>query len=122
MWLRRAQPRDGNRRDAAAWDQWWGDRISKGGWGAFPLLETPLNRFWPRLSNVVNNDDLLVHFMNEYGLHTVLCAGNGTSQEPRALAAAGFDVTALDISPVAVRFAATYDNPARLGYFCSPQL
>ena len=35
----------------------------------------------------------------------MLCVGNGISQEPRALAWAGFDVTALDLSPYAAAVA-----------------
>jgi SAM-dependent methyltransferase len=57
--------------------------------------------------NLAFDDSVLVHVMREYGLRTVLCAGNGISQEPRGLAAAGFDVTALDISAVAVNFSET---------------
>jgi SAM-dependent methyltransferase len=53
--------------------------------------------------------------MVKYGLRTVLCAGNGVSNEPRILAAAGFQVTALDISPVATAFAETYRGP-EMGY------
>jgi hypothetical protein len=65
-----------------------------------------------------NRDDLLVSVMAEYGLRTVLCAGNGVSQEPRALAAVGLDVTSLDISPVAVRFAQAFRGDSRqLGFF-----
>jgi hypothetical protein len=61
--------------------------------------------------------------MSEHGLRTILCAGNGVSREPRALAAAGFDVTSLDISPVAVSYAKAHDADShRLGYFCSPKL
>jgi hypothetical protein len=48
------------------------------------------------------------------GLRTVLCVGNGISQEPRALAWAGFDVTALDISPFAVKVASEAAPPDEL--------
>jgi len=51
---------------------------------------------------------LLVSPMSEYRLRTVLCAGNGVSYEPRALAALGFDVTVLDISAVAMQFAENF--------------
>jgi hypothetical protein len=70
------------------------------------------------LFNLACNDSLLVQVMRDHGLRTVLCAGNGISLEPRGLAAAGFDVTALDISRVAVDFAKT--DPERLRYFVSP--
>jgi SAM-dependent methyltransferase len=42
----------------------------------------------------------------------VLCVGNGISQEPRALAWAGFDVTALDLSPYATEVAREATPPA----------
>jgi Methyltransferase domain len=101
------------------WDEWWRARLSKDGSSdTFPLLPAPLLGG----IDVANRDDLLVTVMAEYGLRTVLCAGNGVSQEPRALAAAGFEVTTLDISPVAVRFAeAFHDYPQRLNRFVHPQ-
>jgi hypothetical protein len=46
-------------------------------------------------------DGALVDAMRANGLRTVLCVGNGISQEPKALARAGFAVTALDLSPLA---------------------
>jgi hypothetical protein len=51
------------------------------------------------------DDGELVDAMRTNGVQTVLCVGNGLSQEPRALAAAGFDVTALDLSPFASKAA-----------------
>jgi hypothetical protein len=36
-----------------------------------------------------NGNDLLISGMAEYGLRTVLCAGNEVSQEPRAYAERG---------------------------------
>jgi 2-polyprenyl-3-methyl-5-hydroxy-6-metoxy-1,4-benzoquinol methylase len=47
-------------------------------------------------------------------LKTVLCVGNGISQEPRALARAGFDVTALDLSPYATEVARGTTPPDEL--------
>jgi hypothetical protein len=58
--------------------------------------------------------------MSASGLRTVLCAGNGISPEPRALAAAGFDVTALDFSPAATRLASI--RPEQSDVFCDPNL
>ncbi len=46
--------------------------------------------------------------MNIHGLKFVLRAGNGCSQEPRALAEAGFEVTAIDISSTAVQAAKNF--------------
>lgn len=70
--------------DPAAWDQFW------------------RNQFTHEVAGFVHifvDDGELVDAMRANGLRTVLCVGNGTSQEPRALAWAGFDVTALDLSP-----------------------
>jgi hypothetical protein len=111
-------------KDAGFWDGWWRDRLSQEyDSSAFPGFESPIGRDPRSLYRLVNGDDLLATVMSEHGLRTILCAGNGVSQEPRALAAAGFEVTALDISPVAVSYAEAYDaDPRRLGQFCSPEL
>jgi hypothetical protein len=109
---------------AGTWDEWWRRRLASGGAQRFPYLPTRIQPAWAHLSQVANNDDLLVSVMREYGLRTVLCAGNGVSQEPKALAAAGFDVTALDISAVAGR-AAEADDPHDRGwldYVCNPAM
>ncbi len=76
--------------DPAAWDQYWHDQISHEVAGFVHLFV---------------DDGELVDAMRAHGLRTVLCVGNGISQEPRALAWAGFDVTSLDISPVAAKVA-----------------
>ena len=55
------------------------------------------------------DDDLLLDAMQARSLSTVLCVGSGLSVEPRALAAAGLDVTALDLSPYAMWCAPTLD-------------
>jgi SAM-dependent methyltransferase len=80
-----------NMHSASAWDRYWRDQVSHG-----------LN---PELFDMFLSDDSLIRVMSEHGMRTVLCAGNGISQEPRVLAAAGFEVTALDISPVALQLA-----------------
>jgi hypothetical protein len=104
------------------WDRWWQDRLSgRRRAEVFPYLPTFIHHYNGRDVDPVNRDDLLVSVMAEYGLRTVLCAGNGVSQEPRALAAVGLDVTSLDISSVAVRFAQAFRGDSRqLGYFSSP--
>jgi hypothetical protein len=110
-------------KDAGFWDEWWRDRLANGSAELFPCFESPLGRDPRSLYKLVNGDDLLATVMSEHGLRTILCAGNGVSQEPRALAAAGFDFTALDISPVAVSYAIAYQADSRdLGYFCDPKL
>ena|SRR5215469_8364395 len=87
------------------WDSWWEERISKRRTSRFmfPIVEAPMIKYGGTYVDVVNSDDLLLAIMAEYGLKKVLCAGNGLSQEPRALARAGYDVTALDLSPKASR-------------------
>src|SRR5690242_3162993 len=57
------------------------------------------------------DDSELVRIMNDEGMKRVLCAGNGISQEPKILAAAGMDVVALDISPQAAEIAKRFQIP-----------
>jgi hypothetical protein len=57
------------------------------------------------------HDHKLVAIMNDEGMTRILCAGNGISQEPRALAAAGFEVVALDLSPRATEIAQSAELP-----------
>ena len=78
-------------RDAEPWDRYWMAQLEHG--------------LGPPLHDMFCNDDALIDAMEGRRLKTVLCVGSGISQEPHALAAAGFDVTALDISPFATRFA-----------------
>jgi hypothetical protein len=112
-------------RDAGFWDDWWTHRLSEcsGNRFLFPCFPGPIGWDPCSLYNLVNRDDLLATVMSEQGLRTILCVGNGISQEPRALAAAGFDVTAMDISSVAVSYAKTHDvDVERLDHYCSPTL
>ena len=82
--------------DPTAWDQYWRDQLSHGVAGFVHLF--------------VDDGDL-VDAMRASGLRTVLCVGNGISQEPRALAWAGFDVTAMDLSPLATEVASSATPP-----------
>lgn len=82
--------------DASAWDTYWQQQFSHG-FGAFVQ----------QFADLFCDDGDLVDFMRADGLRTVLCVGNGISQEPRALEWAGFDVTALDLSPFAAEKART---------------
>jgi Methyltransferase domain len=110
-------------KDAQFWDEWWKVRLSDRSSDTFPFFPHPLKDNPRSLFWLVNSDDLLAKVMSEHGFRTILCAGNGVSQEPRALAAGGFDVTALDISPVAVSWAeACHVDSRALGRFCSPEL
>ena len=112
-----------NRQAAHFWDEWWRARLAKGASDTSPTwamrinlalnsLANPrgprlFNVSWGTLFNLACDNSLLVQVMRDHGLQTVLCAGNGISHEPHRLAAAGFDVTALDISRVAVNLAKT---------------
>jgi hypothetical protein len=82
--------------DPAPWDQYWRDRLAHGVAG---------------FSHMFCDDGPLVDVMRASGLKTVLCVGNGVSQEPRALAWAGCDVTALDLSPLAIKVASDAAPP-----------
>ncbi|MEZ5286753.1 MAG: class I SAM-dependent methyltransferase [Vicinamibacterales bacterium] len=82
--------------DAGRWDRYWQEHVGHGLAGLVHLF--------------VDDGDL-VDVMRATGLRRVLCVGNGVSQEPRALAWAGFDVTALDLSPLATATAAQATPP-----------
>jgi hypothetical protein len=89
-------------KDATFWDEWWRDRLSK-------KSSSDMHDGAPMpLTSLSSGPEGLAAAMLKYGLRTVLCAGNGISNEPRILAAAGFQATALDISAVATAFAETY--------------
>ena len=80
-----------NPQDADAWDRYWSEHIAHG--------------IGPPLFDMCFDDHELVTTMNDEGMRRILCAGNGISQEPWALAAAGFEVVALDLSPRATEIA-----------------
>jgi len=84
-------PRDMH--DASAWDSYWNDQVMH-------CLGPPLFDMF-----CLGDDEVLIQAMLQFEMRTVLCAGSGISQEPRALAEAGFEVTALDLSPVAAQLA-----------------
>jgi SAM-dependent methyltransferase len=85
--------------DPAAWDKYWRDQ-----------MEHDVAGF----SDLFCDDGEIIDVMRANGLKKVLCLGNGTSQEPRALAWAGFDVTALDLSPFATQVASGAAPPEEL--------
>ena len=93
------------------WEQWWQDQIAGGEvhWFRAGLIQAPLVRYRNRCYDVANSGLLLREIMFENGLRTVLCAGSGISREPARLADGGFDVTALDLSPTAIRLAKSLD-------------
>jgi hypothetical protein len=93
--------------DVAGWDRYWTEQVKHG--------------LGPPLFDMFCDDRKLIEVMNKEELKSVLCAGNGISQEPRALAQAGFQVVALDFSPRAVDIARGYEFPAEgFKYYCKP--
>src|SRR5262249_30358687 len=102
------------------WDRWWQAGLSGASAEAYPMLPTPIHWYRGVPVDPVNSDDLLIAVMAEYGMRTILCAGNGESQEPPELRDAGFHVNRLDISSIAVSFAEAYPYAAR-GRFCSSE-
>jgi SAM-dependent methyltransferase len=100
-------PRDVH--DGAAWDRYWQHDAEEG-----------LSPLW---GDLFCRNGPLIRCLNERGARTVLCAGNGVSQEPRGLAAAGFEVTAMDLSPVALQLAETWQlSPEELDRLCPGEL
>ena len=96
-----------NVHDSAAWDRYWNGHVSNG--------------IGPGLYDMMAGDPETAKAMAEMGINTVLCAGSGISQEPRALAAAGFEVTALDLSPAAMKLAQAWNfGSADLERFLAP--
>ncbi len=83
--------------DPSAWDRYWQGQLGH------RILDT---------SDLFCDDGPLVDAMGTSGLRSVLCVGNGLSQEPRALAWAGFDVTVLDLSPLATEMMKRAEPPA----------
>jgi hypothetical protein len=98
-----------NPEDVAAWDRYWTEQVANGP--------------GPPLFDMFCDDHKLVRIMNGEGMRRILCAGNGISQEPRALAAAGFEIVALDLSPRATQIARSAElHPERLLHFCAPAM
>jgi hypothetical protein len=75
--------------DPAAWDRYWQNWFDYG------------QNLWLLDAHLFCDDGQLVDAMRMHGLKKVLCVGNGLCLEPRALARMGFEVTAVDLSPVA---------------------
>jgi len=97
-----------NLHDPAAWDRYWNGFVSHG--------------FGPGFHDMMAADPETTRVMAEMGIKTVLRAGSGISQEPRALAEAGFEVTALDLSPLAMKLAQAWNfSPADLPRFLTPE-
>lgn len=94
--------------DVGAWDRYWRQHIEHG--------------IGPPLFDMFCDDRALVEVMNKRGMRSVLCAGNGISQEPAALAEAGFEVVALDFSEQAIEFARSFELPPEgFNFYCDPE-
>ena len=84
---------------SGAWDDYWKNQLK------FGAMEQSL-------ADDMASDATLPGLLSQRGARTILCAGNGLSSEPVALALYGFDVTALDSSAVpAEAFGRTFRNP-----------
>lgn len=95
--------------DVAAWDRYWIEQVRHG--------------LGPPIFDMFCNDRDLVIAMKIEGMKTILCAGNGISQEPQALAQAGFQVIALDISPRAKELSQGFEfTEDRFGFYCDPSM
>jgi len=81
-------------RDTCAWDRYW-DGLIEHGTG-------------PPLFDLFCDDRPLINAMEGRESVRILCAANGFSMEPRALAAGGCAVTALDASHRALEIAQTF--------------
>jgi hypothetical protein len=77
--------------DPDAWNEYWRAQLSH-----------PISLAF---QDLFCQDDDLLRVMKMNGLRRLLCAGSGISLEPRALAEAGCEVTALDFSSVAMQAA-----------------
>jgi len=94
--------------NSAPWDRYWHDQITHG--------------LTPPLFDMFCCDHSVIQCLTKRGARIVLCAGNGMSQEPRALAAAGFEVIALDLSPEAIRLAEAWQfSQKQLDRFCTAE-
>jgi len=94
--------------DVGAWDRYWTAHLEHG--------------LGPPIHDIFCADHELVRVMNNRRMRTILCAGNGISQEPKALAEAGFHVAALDCSPRATEIARSFEFPAQaFEQYCGPE-
>ena len=91
--------------DYTLWDRYWQDQVTHG--------------LTPPLFDMFCDDGPLIECLIRRSAKTLLCAGNGISQEPRALAAAGFKVIAMDLSPTATHLAQRWQFSSKeLDRFC----
>ena len=93
--------------DHEGWDRYW-ERQSTSKWLLFN--DSMIDDYW------------LARTMRRLGYRTILCAGNGLSLEPFALASAGFEVTAADLSSWAMNYLAKLKIKQQFlrRYFTSP--
>jgi hypothetical protein len=89
-------------RDAAGWDSYWSQELSSGG------------RF-TAFNDQFGADPGLPDLIRARGCKTILCVGNGLSSQAAVLAGQGFEVTALDLSPLATQTAVSFRGSASSG-------
>jgi hypothetical protein len=77
--------------DVAGWDEYWKSRLRSGGEES-------------ALADQRASDPDLPALLARRGARTILCVGNGNSEEAAALALLGFEVTVLDISPTLANY------------------
>jgi SAM-dependent methyltransferase len=95
--------------DSSAWDSYWTEHLR--------------HEIGPPFFDMFCDDRRLVEVMNSEGMKSVLCAGSGISQEPHALADAGFEVMALDLSPRAMAFVRDLKLSSEgFDHFCAPDM
>jgi 2-polyprenyl-3-methyl-5-hydroxy-6-metoxy-1,4-benzoquinol methylase len=95
--------------DPQAWDEHWQQQLNHG--------------FTLAFIDMFCRDEEFVRALQQLGAQRMLCVGSGLSLEPHAFAAAGLHVTALDLSPLAMRVAATAQVSAeQLQHFFPPEL
>jgi 2-polyprenyl-3-methyl-5-hydroxy-6-metoxy-1,4-benzoquinol methylase len=83
---------------ATGWDCYWDAHLAHQALG---------------FADIFCEDDALARVMDRNGLRRILCAGCGVSMEPLALAAAGFEVRAVDISSHAIAIMQHVQQPDR---------
>jgi hypothetical protein len=94
-------------RDANGWDSYWRQDLSSGG---------ALTAFHDRFGA----DPHLLDLIRARGCKAILCVGNGLSSEAVVLASHGFEITALDLSPLATQTAVSLQHSTPSGVHTRP--
>jgi hypothetical protein len=94
-----------------AWDEYWTKKLEDDFWRRFALIG-------------MRPDALLEHFefFQLRNVHRILLPGNGCSLLPHVLVHLGFDVTIVDISPVACETVMKYEQKMKIPQLLAPFL